>query len=72
MAINNPHISPISCCGGAAFRRRKAYCDAPYSLRPAKRSVNYAGADLTPNVPETHWFVRRGTASFRRPHYINR
>jgi hypothetical protein len=63
----SPHISPISCCG-----RRKAHCGAPYSRRPAKRSVNYAGADLSPNVPKAHWVVRRATASFRRPRDVNR
>jgi len=50
----NPHISPISYCG-----RRKAHCGTQYSRRPAKRSVNYAGADL--------WSVRRATVRFATP-----
>ena len=53
----SPHIASISYCG-----RRKAHCGEPYSRRPAKRKVNYAGADL--------WSLRRTTAYLRRPRQL--
>ena len=67
LLIFSPPISPNSCCG-----RRKARCDTPYSRRPAKRSMNYARADLPPMRSTAHRVVRCATASFRRPRDVSR
>jgi len=50
-----------SYCGGAAFRRRKAHCGAPYFKWLTKHRENYTGADL---------WSRRTTASLRRPRQL--
>ena len=46
--------------------------DGPLNVGPAQRSVNYACADLSPNVPKAHWVVRPVTASLQRPRYERR